>query len=367
MSLETLRALRYAWGWTTGRARVEELEITVRRDDGTVPATLYLPAGRRRNLSGWVVLHGITRPGRAHPSLRRFARALAGTPAAVLVPEIPEWRELQLSPERSVPTIRAAVLTLDARAETRSGHTALAGFSFGAPQAIIASTHPALDGHLRGVVGFGGYADLPRTLRFLFTGEHEWRGETFRTPPDPYGRWLAGANYLSLIPDHRDAGDVEQALWRLASRAGELQVVSWDPIHDPVKEQLRATIAPRRRHLFDLYAPPSSREPPEGAEVEAMVEALAGIVDGASPLLDPRPYLGDVRVPVRLVHGRHDHLIPFTETLRLREAFPPDADVEADVSALFAHSGESGGGSPLRTIREGLRFLGILRKVLSLA
>jgi pimeloyl-ACP methyl ester carboxylesterase len=266
-----------------------------------------------------------------------------------------------------VPTIRAAVLTLDLRPETRSGHTALAGFSFGAPQAVIASTHPSLDGHLHGVVGFGGYAELPRTLRFFFTGEHEWHGRSFRTPPDPYGRWLVGANYLTLIPEHREAGDVEEALWRLASEAGERQVISWSKVYDPLKRELRTALAPERRPVFDLFAPPSDREPPGGPEVDAMVQALSRTLDRVSPLLDPRPYLDRVRVPVRLIHGRHDHLIPFTETLRLRDAFPVGADVEADVSALFAHSGESGPGSPIRTVGEGLRFLGILRNVLSMA
>lgn len=367
MSLDTLRALRFAWAWGTGWVGVREIETRVRRDDGAVPATLYLPTGRRRELPGWVVLHGITRPGRAHPSLQRFARALAATPAAVLVPEIPEWRRLELAPERSVPTIRAAVLTLDERPETRSGRTALVGFSFGAPQAVIASTDPSLDGHLHGVVGFGGYADLPRTLRFFFTGEHEWKGEGFRTAPDPYGRWLVGANYLTLVPEHRAAGDVADALRRLASRAGELQVPSWDPVYEPLKRELRATVDPDRRPLFDLYAPPAEGEPPSGPEVDTMVESLSRSLDRASPLLEPGDYLADVRVPVRLVHGRDDRLIPFTETLRLREAFPPGADVQADISALFAHSGESGVGSLPRWAWEGARFLRILRKVMAVA
>lgn len=367
MSLESLKALRFAWGWTTERVRVREIETEVAGGHGTLPATLYLPAARSRDLPGWVVLHGITRPGRAHPSLRRFARALASTPAAVLVPEIPEWRELHLSPERSVPTIRAAVLALDARPETLPGRTALAGFSFGAPQAIIVSTHPSLREHLHGVVGFGGYAELPRVLRFFFTGEHEWKGQSYLTRPDPYGRWLVGGNYLTLIPEHGDAEDVAGALLQLASAAGELQVASWDPSYDPLKEELRRTVAPARRHLFDLYAPPSDREPPGGPEVDAMVEALSRALDRASPLLDPRPYLADVPVPVLLVHGREDHLIPYTETLRLHEAFPPGIDVEAETTALFAHSGESGRGSLGRMGREGVHFLSILRKVLSLA
>ena len=363
----TIRALRFALGWMTRRVGVDEREIRIPGEGGPLPATLFLPSKAQRRLPGWVVLHGLTRPGRAHPSLRRFARALAGTPAAVLVPEISEWRKLRLSPERSVPIIRSAVLALDRRPEIRKSRIALVGFSFGAPQAVIASAHPSLDGHLHGVVGFGGYADLSRTIRFFFTGEHEWRGERYRSSPDPYGRWIVGANYLTKVPGYEDTGEVARALWRLAARAGEEQVPSLDPRYDELKAKLRDSLSREQKRVFDLFAPPTREEPPEGPEIEALIRALADVVSKASPLLRPEPHLAGVRVPVRLVHGRDDELIPFTETLRLRAAFPEEADVEAHITALFAHSGGSGVGSLIQTVREGVRFLRILRRIMAMA
>ena len=137
--------------------------------------------------------------------------ANAGTGAAVLTPEIPEWTALRIDPERSVPTIQAAVLTLSERAETAADRTGLIGFSFGAPQALIASTDPALQGRLRLVVGFGGYCDLRRLLRFMFTGEHEWDGVWHTHRPDPYGRWVVGGD--GRRRRHRDSGQQDQHLY----------------------------------------------------------------------------------------------------------------------------------------------------------
>jgi pimeloyl-ACP methyl ester carboxylesterase len=392
----TIRALRYARSWVSGSPPAAEHEIVIDRRGEQVPATLFLPVGPRRrrgererrerrtargaeagavepllplegagDLPGWVVLHGITRPGRQHPTLLRFARSLASTGAAVLIPEIPEWRELELAPEAAVPTIKAAILALDARPETAPGRTGVIGFSFGAPQALIAAADPELKGHLAGVAGFGGYADVERTFRFQFTGEHDWDGTRYRTRPDPYGRWVVGANYITRIPGLEDAHDVGDALRELASAAGERQIASWDPVHEPVKRAAREGVDPRRRFLFDLFAPPAEEEPDREASAD-YVRAMAREVARGVPLLDPRPFLDKIEVPVRLLHGRDDHLIPFTETLRLRRDFPPDADVRVWITGLFAHSQGAQLASRLHGAREGLRFLRALRDVFAL-
>lgn len=360
---EWARAIRFGRAWMRGGARVASSELSVDRGDDRVPATLYLPAsgvggsgGARGGLPGWVVLHGVTRPGRFHPSLVRFAESLAGTGAAVLVPEIPEWRELRLDPERAVPTIQAAVLSLDQRQETEPGRTGLLGFSFGAPQAIVASTDPRLDGHLAAVVGFGAYCDLVRTVRFQFTGRHEWKGRSRHLAPDPYGRWIVGANYLTDVPGHEDAGPVAEALHRLAREAGDRRLVAYDPAYDPLKRAARQGLPPGLRPLFDLFAPVDDHAPDAGL-ADALAVGLAEAARRRSPAVDPRPYLARVRVPVRLIHGLQDELIPYTESLRLEAAFPPGADVTAFVTGLFAHSKGQGHSRPLAVAREAVRFL----------
>jgi len=357
-------ALRYSWNWAREGNRVVESEIQVDRGEGRISASLILPRRRSGPLPGWVVLHGITVPGRRHPGLLRFARALASTPAAVLIPEIPEWKRLELAPGKAVPTIRAAILALDARAETAPGRTGLVGFSFGAPQALVASTAPELQGHLAAVVAFGGYCDLQRTMEFQFTGEHEWQGVREKLRPDPYGRWVVGANYLTALPGMEEASDVAQALRKLAAAAGEHRIASWDPALDPVKEALRAEVAPRRREIFDLFAPPSHREPDPERALQ-MAQELCREASARDPLLDPRPGLAKVPVPVHLLHGHADPLIPYTEVYRLQEALPDPLHVRTTVTGLFAHSEESRVLSLLHGAQEGVRFLGALRAILA--
>ena len=365
MFQSTLAALRFSRTWLTGASGATLREIRIEVEGEAVPATLLLPGRRPRELPGWVVLHGVTRPGREHPELVRFAEALAATPAVVLIPEIREWTELRLAPGRALPIIRAGVLALDEREETAPGRTGLAAFSFGAPQAVIAAAHPSLAGHLAALVGFGSYADLDRIVRFEFTGRHEWEGVEYHDEPDPYGRWILGANYLSSIPRFADARDVAEALGRLADIAGERRVAASDPQYDEVKSELRGGIAEERRPLFDLFAPPAGSLPDPG-EATIVARELASAIREDSPLAEVVPHLPKVGVPVHLVHGRDDLLIPFTETLRLRAAFPPKARAEATITGLFAHAKGSRVASRLSQIRESIAFFLLLRRLLGI-
>ena len=67
------RAFRFWRAWANSGRHVRSLEIEFRRESETLPATLYLPSDDHAGLPGWVLLHGITVPGRRHEALVRFA------------------------------------------------------------------------------------------------------------------------------------------------------------------------------------------------------------------------------------------------------------------------------------------------------
>jgi pimeloyl-ACP methyl ester carboxylesterase len=239
------------------------------------------------------------------------------------------------------------------------------GFSFGAPQAIAASTHPRLSGRVAAVVGFGGFCDLERTLHFQFTGDHEWNGSRHRLRPDPYGRWIVGANYLTAVPGHEDEEAVAEGLRRLAMMAGDAGVMSWDPMFDEAKAAFRHALPPAHRTVFDLFAPPSPDEP-DHRDGEAMAVALASAGRRVEPTLEATQAFGGVRVPVHLLHGRQDHLIPYSEAFRLRDALPPEVVTGPTVTSLFGHSSQD----PFRGFVDGARetaaFFRALSRVLGL-
>jgi dienelactone hydrolase len=344
-----------------------ESEVVYARGTQSLPATLYRPARDRGRLPGWVVLHGLTRPGRRHRSLIRFARAVARAGNVVLVPDIPEWRDLRVAPALAVDTIKAAVLALQQREDVRHEHVGLFGFSFGATQALIAATDDVVADQLAGIAAWGGYADLRRVFRFGLTGLHEFGGVTYQAKPDPYGVWIMAGNYLPLVPGYADTTAVADSLHALAIESGEVGAYAWDPVYDASKYRLGAQLPVKHRPLFDMLAPRTDGPRPDEERALELAEALAATAMQHDPLLNPRPFLDSVHTAVVVAHGRDDRLIPFSESMRLAQELPAPTVKSLNITALFQHSGgtERGLGA-LGTTREALRFAILLRRVLRL-
>ena len=366
MASATIRTVRFVQRWLFERSSIVQQELLLDRGDRQVPATLFTPSGARGPLPGWVVLHGSTRPGRFHPVLLRFARSLASARVAVIVPLVPEWKDLRLAPELTAPTVSMSLDALEASGATGPGPYGLVGFSFGCPQVLIAAAQPKIGPRLAGVVGFGGYCDLQRILRFQMTGLHEWEEREHHLSPDPYARWIIGGNHLTSVPEYSDAQDVADGLWRLAVQAGEWRIPAWEASYDPLKEELRRGVAKERRWLFDLFASPTGVEP-DPEVIREFVPRLAVAAEKASPLMNPKPFLQVIEPQVKLLHGRRDRLMPYTETLRLHECFREEKGVDTTITNLFAHSDQ---GTRLHSrreeIKEGLRFTSALKRVLSM-
>ncbi len=250
----------------------------MRRDGKPIAGTLVVPAGASERLPGWIAVGGVSRKGRFHPQLMRFVEALASSGAAVVVPEIPEWRRLRVSPRVTLPTIRGAVEFMNGRSEVVPEQYGVIGFSFGAPGVAIAASHEDVADQMAGIVLFGGYCSLERTLGCQLTGRHEWRGVDYRLSPDPYGRWVVASNYLQHIPGCEDAEDVVRALRRLAAAASGQRISAWEPHHDRMISEVRNDISCRRQKLFDCLATPTTSVAPE-----------EGAAPGAGRAPPPRP------------------------------------------------------------------------------
>ena len=382
----TLGAARYILGWIRGRHLAEsdespltfavppEFEVPgVRTEEVVIGggpsahcARRYSRRSRKSPAPGWVVLHGVTRPGPDHPAIVRFAAALARSGAVVLVPDIPQWRRLDLDPAPARTALIRATELMARDPGVRPGGVVLVGLSFGFPQVLRVGGQLAEAGLVRGLGGFGAYCNLADTLRFALTGQFQWRGRINYLRPDPYGRWVVAANYLHRVPGYEEAESVSRALHRLAVLAGERRIMSWDPGYDSVKDDLERSIPERHRPLFRVFAPPADREPKPGPARE-MASLLAEAARKVHPDLEPPSRIGRTApLPIRLLHGRRDHLIPFTETLALERLLRKGActDVSATVTGLFAHSRES--GATTSRLRESVRFFMRLRELIAL-
>lgn len=316
---------------------------------------------------GWIALHGVTVSGRDHPSLVRFARALAVTGKAVIVPDIPSWRVLHIDRAAARPVISASAGALVDHPAVAPGGFGLSGFSFGATHALIAAAHPELRDTIRSVTAFGGYADLQRTARFLFTGRHTWSAREHRIDPDPYGRWILAANYLTRTDGYREMGGVAAGARRLATAAGRWLAYGERVDYDGLRMEIGAGLSSEERRLWPVIAPPMEAPAFAPEQAHRLADALAATALAIDPALDPAAALPALRARVVLGHGGEDRLIPCTETLRLRTLLPEHCAPEATITHLFAHSI---GGNRLawsRRAAEAARFVRLMDRAVRIA
>ena len=337
-----------------------EAEITIPIGGAERETSLFEPAGDGP-AAGWVVLQGLSVHGRRHPAMRRFMRSLCASGAVVMAPEVPEWSRLVLDVGAARETLAGAVLHLSSHPRVRG--VGAVGFSFGATQVVMAAADPRLEGKLRAVLGFGGYCDLGRMLRALFTGEHEWEGVTRTIDPDPYGRWVVVGNYLTWVPGFEHMHALQRAAHALATEVGSSQNWGWEPYFDPRKAELRETLSPEEQRVWDVIAAPVGA-PIDLAAARGLAERFAAAALEKDPGLDPRPHLPSLSGRVILSHGLQDRLIPYTETLRLRSMLPPHVPSSATITGLFAHSAAAF-LHPIDAARETGRFVGLLNRALS--
>jgi dienelactone hydrolase len=358
-------ARKFALHFARAAPAPREAEVLVEVAGEPRPASVYSPATLSPDAPAWVMLHGVTVPGRHHVAARRLARALAAVGHTSILPEVPPWTALEVSPDHTEPAISAGLEYLRGRLGIRPERIGLMGFSVAGTWALEAAAGPFRD-DVRAVLAAGAYADLERTLLAMVTGTYEWRGHRGVLPPDPYGRWIVGATLLPLIEGDR-WGDAEArqhaaaALRALAWTAGRNGARADEPIYDPLSADLRATLPAAAHPAWDVLAPPSARIVPEEGAARALVHDLAEAGLRAMPRLSPAGLVEQLRTETRaiLLHGRADRLIPYTETLALAELLG-EARPHVTVTGLIGHTKRSEAGpirSPVRAGREVWTFL----------
>jgi hypothetical protein len=82
-------------------------------------------------------------------------------------------------------------------------------------------------------------------------------------------------------------------------------------------------------------------------------------------LLEPTADLARVGLPTRLIHGRGDRLIPFTEGMRMMDGLPQGARAALTVTGLFNHSADSAPVRAVDRVREGIKMVGAIRGMIN--
>jgi pimeloyl-ACP methyl ester carboxylesterase len=314
-------------------------EIVFPTPNGPVPARLYLPGGIAHP-PGVVVVHGIHHLGIDEPRLVSFSRAAAGSGFAVLTPKVAALADYYVD-AASIATIGESPKWLEQH--LGSGPVTVIGVSFAGGLALMAAADPQYASHIRNLVLIAPYGSLERVARFLATSQAEL----------PDGRWIpykahdygAAVFVYSHLEQFFSAEDLQTAhaalrdwLWEQPQNAQPL-LERLSPAGRAVMEMLLARQIDRLRpNLLDI--------------IQAERSQLAAI--------SPQGKLASLRVPVYILHGTTDDIIPSTESLWLEKEIPRKVLRAVLITPAFSHV------DPDRRVgwREELRLVEFLAGVL---
>lgn len=290
----------------------------------TVKADLYRGDAPAR--AAIVLQHGAAAAGKEDARLVNLAGQLAQARFAVLVPEMPGARALQVSSDE-IPLLQSAVDYLARRGDGLfQGPIGIGGFSVAAGLAIHAAMLPSLRERVDFVLAVGSYYDLRETLHYMTTGSFILEGELHQVVPNEYGKWVFVLSNLDKI------ADIEQ-------REILRQIVI----------SKRDNVAYSERLVLQL-----------GGEALATYRYVTNREIGLAPgLLEqlPAPLRAEVerldlagkdlsrlRAKLLLVHGIDDNVIPYNQSIALYRAVP-ESQTDLYLLQHWAHADPESGGN----------------------
>lgn len=307
--------------------RVSESKLTIPWRGGVLPARKYLPDARARR--AFLLVPGVHASGVDEPRLVGFARDLAAAGHPVLTVGPPDLARYAISPSTTDAIEDAAAWLAAERALAPDGRVGMMGISFAGGLSIVAAGRPSLHGKVAEVLSLGGHGDLRRTLRYLCTGVQP---DGSVRPPHDYGVVIILLRLIDDVvpPDQQDALRNAVMIFLEASRldlvdkaksAAEFQhaIALEATLPEPSRTLMQYVNRRDVAHLGAILLPHLETLPDERA---------------LSPALAPAP-----RVPVFLLHGLDDNVIPASESILLgRELGARKVDVSVLATPLITHA-----------------------------
>lgn len=321
-------------GLVTSEVAIESLELPAEVTSNKAPsirARLYRPSSGVSRPRGLVLAHGVHWLGIDEPRLVALARGFARAGITVLTPELGPLADYRVDDEGNLDALRVSVRWLARDPNVRAGGVGLLGVSFAGGLALRVATEPALAADLAYVASIGGHHDMARVAKYFVTDKID--------TPDGVVDWKAhdyGLAVLVYNTPERFVSEADAPHLRAAVRAFLRETYA-------AAESAALALSPEGRAVFHRIAHRDRFA--LAAIVLRELPSMAPTMNAASPA----GRMGNIRVPVFLLHGAHDDVVPPSESrFSAREA---PGDVHLLVTSKIGHAEMGKDESKLDEIR----------------
>ena len=316
---------------------VQERDITIPTTGGAMRARAYEPPAPHRAA---LLTSGLHAAGIDEPRLVRLARQLSAGGVTVVTPDIPELSRFEITPAITDAIERAAGWLAMESGLAQQGPVGLMGISLSGGLSIVAAGRPSLAGHVAYVFALGGHDDLPRVLRYLCTGSEPYpthelgiqSDRPFVLAPHDYGVAVILIATADRVVPKAQAAPLREAVRRylLASALdSNVDKAAAAREFDALKQLARTMPEPSAtllRYVNERDVIHLGRRLLPYIGVSAADAAL-------SVSKSPKP-----SVPVFLLHGTEDNVIPSLESEYLAQDLRGHAPIRLLLSGLISHA-----------------------------
>jgi pimeloyl-ACP methyl ester carboxylesterase len=280
-----------------------------------VRARLYLPVGKP-NAPALVVFHGVHHLGIDEPRLMGFAAAMASCGIRVLTPELPDIKDYHVD-QSSVRTIGESAKWFAAQT---GGPVGVMGLSFSGGLALVAAADPLYHADFKFVFAVGSQDSMDRVSEYYWTGrDARPDGSIEVLPAHEYGPLVLEYEYLEDFVPVRDLGPVRAVL-----RAH---------LYEDKQAEAQASLGLNEVQKRETLELTDATSPVTRAKIAAVIAKHTNEMAG----LSPRGRLRTLSMPVYLLHGEADNIIPSAETLWMASELQSEDMQAMLVSPVLSH------------------------------
>jgi pimeloyl-ACP methyl ester carboxylesterase len=282
----------------------------------SIPARVYMPSGIG-SAPGIVVVHGMHDLGINEPRLVDFSRSLAASGFLVMTPQVPGIADYRVE-AKSAQLIGTAAQSF--AQQLQAPKVGVLALSFSGGLALLAAGDPQYSPSIAWIATVGAYYDLAHVLRFFATGEVvRPDGSVEHLPPHEYGPLIVVYDELPDFFAAQDVAPAHEAI-RLLLSEDETASKALAGSLTPAGQQTMQRIYNRQRDYF-------------ATALLAEVDKQKGQLAAASPA----GHLQSLSMPVLLLHGSDDTVIPPAELLWLQRDIPKDKLLDTLISPAMTH------------------------------
>ena len=305
-----------------------------------IPLKIFHPI----NPTGGVLIlyPGASPKGEAHPKMIALARSIAVNGIQVYIPRIPPLINLKLSK-----SILEWTIHFYRWLKNQSGHENipinLAGVSFGGVIVLKACLDPFLIKHPpKSVIVFGTSYDVKTSMKFMYNGKINYNGNTIRLKPDSWSVIVLFHNYLNQVDVGYPTKGVQKALQLLVrDQDDQAQEIVEDLVGKEkvlIKDIIELNISNEFNRIMDIFF----------RDCADQIEYFS-----------PKYWCKNIRNEIYIMHGTHDTLSPFTESIKLNSEL---SNSHLLISGIFKHRTLSNEMSKIFKWKETLKIILFLSK-----